>query len=474
MKPKLQVYHQFAWSLYPQEGLMLRDQHSFKDEENIQILENTILLATRSASFIEWDDTVDKRKYSYLKQWIQGKLAEKDVDLQYDWIMATEREVMTDIILPEKEKELFYLIETANSCDFNFLKIYELALYYKHYVQIRMKEEQHNAVQTFLDRYEKDYHKAKEALQEMGKLTAQITAYYSGESMPQEWIEPSLSSFFKNQAMSGMIRYYALVRLTFLHYTTDTLQAVLPYYEQLEKELNSGNFYSRRILSNYYSNLLIIYSKLNRLQEAEHCGLYSILHKNSDFLHYLNNLAAVQLRMNKPKAALETLQSGTKEVRISDSFHNKQGFTALFIRALTETHQLKAAERYAEGFVELHRKELLKARWHLFFTSYFQVLWKQENYHRILHWSKMLRLPELENKLISTKRYTPTLAIYHLLSLYQEGKVNSEDLGIQLTKIDAALKSHPDYNVLLERLAKQTNFNLDTLIEKSGSEYIFI
>jgi hypothetical protein len=474
LKTKLSLYTEFAYTLLPQEGQLILNQFHFKDPQNIDILKKTALCATRSEQFTGFDASVDKRKYAYLKSWISKKLLMMDVDAQYDWIAETERQVMHDNIEPEREKQLNDLLQRSQSSDYFFLKLYELAIYYHHFAQVRMKEQASETVNSFIQKNAEAYSLSRESLNKMTELTQEITDYYLGKSKLRVEGEAMLSDIFHHEHLPGMIRYYALVRLTFLYYIQNRLEQVLPYYEQMDKMFLFGSFYSKRILSNYYSNLLIINSKLGRLEEAERFGRFSILYRNNDFLHYINNLAAVQLRQQKPIDALETLRLGVKDARSTDNFHNKQSFTALFVRALSETGQLKAAEKYGEAFIESHRKDMLKARWHIFFTSYFQTLWSLERYKRMITLTKSFDLVELEEQQKEDSRYTPLLSIYYYLAMYQEGKISSEELSTQLQQIDKELKSHPERQISLEKLQKQIKVNLEAIVEKHRSDYLFL
>jgi hypothetical protein len=474
MKVKLSQFSDFAKSLLPEEVLLASYSHKFKDPDNIEILRRTVQCAVEHDSFTGFDQTLDKRKYTYVKNWILRKLESIDVDEQYDWMVDTERMVMHDNIEPLRERQLIQLIEGSSPSDFYFLKLYELTIYFYHFAQIRMKESTSEEVRKFIEKNEYAYVYGRKCLEEMAKITQDVIDFYLGKSELKVEGEIKLCDFYKDTNLPGMIRYYALVRLTFLYYIQNRLEQILPFYDIMQNYFLQGKYYSKRILSNFYSNLLIIHSKLNNLEQAERYGKYSIHYKNNDYLHYLNNLAAVQLRLQKNDKALETLKCGLKEARQTDNFHNKQGFTALFVKALSEKGQLKAAEKYGETFIENHRKDVLKARWHLFFTTYFQVLWGLERYRRIISLTRGLDLLNQEERLKSSNRYAPVLALFYYLSLYQEGKLDGDQLIEHIRAYNIELKKHPEYNTTLQQLQKKLKINFESMILKNGSDYIFL
>jgi hypothetical protein len=54
--------------------------------------------------------------------------------------------------------------------------------------------------------------------------------------------------------------------------------------------------YSRRLLSNYYANRVLLHSKENELIKAEYFGFLSIRQDNDDTLMYVNNLVAILMK----------------------------------------------------------------------------------------------------------------------------------------------------------------------------------
>ncbi|MTI22857.1 hypothetical protein E1176_17630, partial [Fulvivirga sp. RKSG066] len=85
-KQKLKKFSAFAEKILPHEASYLLSIENFEDETKRSILER---MAHNSNNFnqpIAYDTTVDKRKYSNLKNWIEARLEEINVDYHFEWI----------------------------------------------------------------------------------------------------------------------------------------------------------------------------------------------------------------------------------------------------------------------------------------------------------------------------------------------------------------------------------------------------
>jgi hypothetical protein len=72
--------------------------------------------------------------------------------------------------------------------------------------------------------------------------------------------------------------------------------------------VSSGKLYSRRIITNFYSQYLLYYASQRNFEKAAYYGYLSVKEKNNDYLYYVNNLAAVLLRDGRPEEALHVLK----------------------------------------------------------------------------------------------------------------------------------------------------------------------
>ena len=75
-----------------------------------------------------------------------------------------------------------------------------------------------------------------------------------------------------------------------------------------------------------------------------------------------------------------------------------------------------------------NEEAILKHRWHLIFTSYFNVLITKEKYDAVLQLFQKHKLQELENDRRKRNNYVPTISWSVSLSKYMEGKINSARL----------------------------------------------
>lgn len=90
--------------------------------------------------------------------------------------------------------------------------------------------------------------------------------------------------------LDGLNRYLAIVRLTLIYFNYREYDRLDKIYDDLDGMMRGGQFYSRRILLNYYANRVMLHSKRNELEKASVYGYLSIRQHSGDYLHYVNNL----------------------------------------------------------------------------------------------------------------------------------------------------------------------------------------
>ena len=121
---KLQKFTEFANTLLPHETAYLHSTQQFEDDIKLGILELIDYNCNNIRQFTPYDPSIDKRKYSNLKNWITERLEAIDVDVRFDWMSRLERQVMTDSIEPQEEKQLLRSIRDYDQLDFYFTKFY--------------------------------------------------------------------------------------------------------------------------------------------------------------------------------------------------------------------------------------------------------------------------------------------------------------------------------------------------------------
>lgn len=428
MKLKLVTFSHFANHLYPHEADYLLSIQKFNKSQNRQILDTLHHNCHNPSKRKEYDASLDKRSYSYLKTWIVQSLDKIDVDKFYEWLAYTEKQVLTDAITPEEEKEILNYIKSVNPTHYFFLRFYELVQYFRDYLLIRVRNQFYKPTNAFLQKYETAYRKSIEINNQLNQAAEEIIRHHASlEAEPIHFSE-FLQSTFNNSDLDGYTRYRAAVRLTFLYYNYREFENLRVVYNELDELFKTSLFYSKRLLANYYSNRAMMHSKLNELELAEQFGYLSIRQKNSDYLFYLANLCGVLLRSRKYGVALKLMNTSIPDLKKTNSFYNKIGFVSFYTRTLVYNKMAKNAVSYASTFLDAYKKEIFETRWHLFFTAYLQALLSAEKYSRLVAVAKHYNLLALENKIVDKTVYMPVILWYNEVALYMEGKQTKEKM----------------------------------------------
>lgn len=463
MRLKLVTFSDFANHLYPHEADYLLSIQKFTKGVNTQILNMLHFNCHNPLKARDYDLSIDKRSYSYIKAWISQALDKADVDKFYEWLAYTEKQVMIDAITPEEEKEIIAYIKTINPSKYFFLRFYELLQYFRDYLLIRVRNQFYKPINDFLQKYDAAYHRSMLINTQLNQAAEEIIRQH--ETLDAEPIHYSdfLQATFNDSSLDGYTRYRAAVRLTFLYYNYRQFENLRVVYDDLDCLFKTDVFYSKRLLANYYSNRAMMHSKLNELALAENFGYLSIRQKNSDYLFYLANLCGVLLRSGKYEKALKLMSSSIPETKKTNSFYNKIGFASFYTRTLVYNKMAKNAVSYATTFLDAYKKEIFATRWHLFFSAYIQALLSAEKYSRLLAVAKRYNLLNLEKKFIDKTVYMPVLLWHNEVALYMEARQSKEKL--EETIISSA-------RVLLQNKYKAGRIKelLDTLSETIPSE----
>ena len=452
IRAKLKKFSDFAATLLPHETSYLLSIQTFQDTERLATLEALHKLALEPTSADYFDTNVDKRKYSHLKNWIEEHLEDINVDIQFEWMGKIEQHILTDSLTSEEEKKVLKLIKTNSPSRFYFTKFYELLEQYRQFLLIRLRYQDHAQVDEYLKEHEEIYKRNKESFRIIHEATVDIINHYSDTSSESIHWESWLTEVFYDEKLDGYIRYMALVRLTFIHFNYRNFENLIEKYDDLDSWFKEGKFYSRRILLNYYSNRLLLHTRFKEYDKAVYYGYLSIREKNNDYIHYVNNLGAVLLRLNKNKEALQLMRDAYPEMRQTPSFHNKIGFISFYMRCLMNNDQSKNAENYAETFLKAYKQEIFKYRWHIFFTAYLESVLNQNKYEKLLKLIKTYNLLEKDKKYQAKAMYLPTITWYHAIALYKEGHTNKEQLMQTIMEYINGLEHSPDKISMIENL----------------------
>ena len=428
MKIKLKKFTEFSKTILPNEAKYLEKQYQFVDEEKLQIIQLVVANALSQNSSKHFDENIDKRKYSYIKDWTEKKLLSIDVDATIGWIMSLNQKILTDAISANEEEEFLSYIASYKKIDFNFQNLYELAKEYKSYLLVRMRYRDHQIVADFIKEYKTSYAKAREIHQKLYTATAEITNQYTLQNHETKHLEDWLLEVFNNDLISGKNRYQAFVLLAFMYTNYNVNDKLKVLFDQIDIYFSQGKMYSRRLLSNYYASRVLLHSKQDEFKEAEFYGYLSIRQSNNDTLMYLNNLVAILLRNNKPEKAYTLLENNKGLYQETHNYHQKIGFISYQVRVLSELQKNELAEVTAKTFLRRYKNEILKHRWHHFFTSYISTLIALEKYEEVLKLSSKFDLIAKEGERQKQNNYVPNISWSISLSRYMEGKINSTRL----------------------------------------------
>ncbi len=428
MKTKLKKFTEFSQHILPHEATYLCGLHQFKDPEKKQIIELVISNSLTENNPLAFNQDIDKRKYSYIKKWINIKLSAIDVDIIINWIMMLKNKVLTDAITATEEKELLQYIINYSKVDYNFQNLYDLVKDYKSYILVRMRYKDHQVVADFLKNYETHYNTALKIDSRLYIATTDITNQYSNNNNEPKIWERWLLKVFQSQEIDGKNRYQAFILLAFMYTNYNENDKLKKIFDQIDTFFGQGQLYSRRILSNYYASRVLMHSRKNDLKNAEYYAFLSIRQENNDTLMYLNNLVAILLRNDKVKKANFLMSENYNLFNDTNNYHQKLGYASNQIRVLTELKKVNEAETFAKRIIKKYKSEIINYRWHHFFTSYFNVLIIQEKYTELLKLTSKFNLITKEKERKKKGNYVPNISWSISLSRYMEGKINETKL----------------------------------------------
>ncbi|MEM8525690.1 MAG: hypothetical protein AAGG68_13695 [Bacteroidota bacterium] len=455
MRSKLQKFTTFTNGLLPHETQYLLAHQSFADQERLSILKRIDFNCQNIEQFTPYDEKVDKRKYSHLKNWIEKRLQLIDVDVQYEWISELDRKIMTDSISPEDELQLLKFIKNYRHPIFFFTHFYELVQNYRQFLLIRIRYNDHEKTDRFLRTYEAQYLHSKSIYEKLHVATLDIVEQYKAATAESRQWESWLTDIFYDEQLDGLNRYQALIRLNFIGFNYRKFDQLLEKFNYLDQQFSAGQYYSKRLLLNYYGNRLLLHSKSRDLDRAAYYGFLSIRSKNHDYLYYLNNLCAVLLRQKKHQKALNIMHQGASAAKKTKNLHAKIGYIAFYIECLIACGNYKNAERYAQSYLNVYSKEIKEYRWHLFFSAYLKSILQQYKYRDLLSVIQQNHLLEKDKTYQKKATYLPTIPWFHAVASYQEGIIHKSILQEKLNQFKQ-VEDHKQYllNDLLELVKK--------------------
>lgn len=428
MKPKLKIFEEFSKALLPHEARYLKSLANFQDDEKREIFERLVGNSLNSEPEKTFDTDIDKRKYHHIKTWAEHRLSLRDVDKVAAWLLDFDRKLALDLVTSEEEKAVLDYVKNYREITFNFQILYRILRDYRSYLLIRMRYDDHVIISGFLEKWKEVYGRANEIQEKLYQATTEITDQFTRSENSSAYWEKWLHKVFESENINGNNRYKAFILLAFMYNNTGNLEKLRQIFDKIDGFFNKGSLYCRRLLYNYYSSRVLLHSKQRNYEAAVYYGKLSIRQLNEDTLMYVNNLVSIYLRLNQNRQAFDLLENYKT---IYENTHNdlqKIIYISYYLRALNELNFSRKAENIGIYFLQKYEAEILKLRWHHFFTSYITTLLNNENYSAILHLEKKFGLSEKEMQRKSAVNYVPNIQWAVFVALFFENKISEEKL----------------------------------------------
>jgi hypothetical protein len=464
---QLKKFTSFANLLYPHELLYINSIQQFENKETLDILSIINHNVKHPQQKLPYPVQYDKRRYSNLMKWIKDKLNSADVDVFFEWIMEMEKSINTDNILPKDEKKLLKLFSTLKPTSYNFIRFYQMLNSYRDYLLIRTRIFYYKEVEKYLKKHEKSYQKTIDINSAMNQSAIDIINQHTNIDGGSRHWEQFLLETFRNKKLDGFTRYKAFVRITYIYYNYREFDLLRVIYNELNEEIHTDIFYSKRVLANYYGNRAMMHSMLREMDSAEKYAYLSIRQQNSDFLFYLIKLCNILILRNKNKDALVLMQNSLPQLKKTNSMYTRIGFVSVYLRVLNKCGKYAYAQSYGEAFLSAYKKEIFTVRWHIFFCPYFMSLLKQEKFKDVMHLEKIYSLSEREKEYLGKARYVPTLLCYQALAKYMEGKMSEQHLKELVQQSSEDVPKNKYINMKLKELHSELRDFLPDLFSRS-------
>ncbi|WP_228850464.1 tetratricopeptide repeat protein [Aegicerativicinus sediminis] len=426
---KLKKFTSYVTTLLPHEVMLLERIKQFQDDDRRIIfyrLKNNIL---HPDDLLEFDESIDKRKYSHLMNWMQSKLEASCTDQFYKRLNYFDNRIKTDTISSEEEKELLMLIKNYEAHHYHFIKFYEVVKNYLIFLLVRVRLNDYGLINEFIHQYHDDYTRCKEVGNRMIQAASDIVSdYHNSRLTPNssKW-ENWLKRLYLDSNLDGYNRYQALILISYIALNKpELLHEALEFFNDLEEQLINGSYYSRKLLLNYYGNKQLILMKLHKYDEALYYGELSISDQGHDYIMYLNNYCFNLLKLGQPKKALHMLKQALPFVRQMSNKYNRTLFISSLTKCYNDNELYKDAKRYAENQLALHEKDILEHNWNNFFRTYIETLLYLREYATIKKCIKRYNLIERENFAIKTHITFPYFKWFLSVVDFKEGNITEQ------------------------------------------------
>lgn len=428
--PKLKKFTAFVDTLFPSEVEYVQKNNAYADPEILAILARIEQRVGRPGETPAFDPDIDLRKYSKLMASISKKLRERDVDAYFEWISLTNYHITVDSISPKEESEILKEMKSFEIGWFHMDSFYRLMQNYGGYLLRRFRHSDYVTVHDFLNQYGAAVKKNQEIEEIINDLT-RIIAFGSEDNLKKSQVAWLLSSF-RNAQFSKKNRFHALLAYFMYHIGQKQWDALYEPFEELERELFAGDFYSRRILANIYANKLIIYNSRGDYERAAYFGYQSVKHHTEDYLYYLNNYVSVLLHLDRSAEAMKKMQETFPRYKATLDKGRRVVFASNYCRCLNRQQQYAKCVGFAARFLDELGSKIFQFKWHYFFRNYLLAQLKIGNSELMVKLNRNWKLVDRE----SSENHNPHIRALMLAAEYREIKLSGGEFFKQFKSLD--------------------------------------
>jgi tetratricopeptide (TPR) repeat protein len=300
---------------------------------------------------------------------------------------------------------------------------------FRQYLLIRKRIDEYNKVNQYIVDFRFAYQRSLLVGEQMHQATRDILLPNNKSSVEDQKWERWLKEQFEDETLDGLNRYAAFVRLTFYYLKYNYLEELTSIYTMVHRLFENGQYYSKRILLNYYDYLLVLFDRKKNYEKAIFYGNLAIKGDGPDQIIYLNNLINVYIKNKEYEKALELSDKFAIKISSHKNFHAVIGFISNQIRCLTMTGKVKKATTKAKVFIDAYAKQILKYRWYRFFIAYLEALEKEEDYLQIIRLVHRYKLDKKEKEYYG-KEGEGKGEIFKIYThaKYNEGYINKKEM----------------------------------------------
>ena len=430
MKQKLKKFSSFVEVLLPQEVVFLNSIQQFDDVDKASILEKVTMYALGTVDTLDLDISIDKRKYSLLLQWMKTRLERQDVDNRFRWINKLHADIMLDRVEPSQEVAVIKSLSQYKPTHFYFFNYYEMLKEFRQHLLVRRQFNSYEKVAAYIQNYQFEYQNALIKRERINEATKDILIHKNQVSEQIDRWEKWMVNNFQDVYADGHNRYLLFVRLCFIYLATSQLDKLEAISKDILQYFNSGKYYSRRLLLNFYDNMLVLYDRKQDYRLAEHYGRLSIKGEGQDKLLYFNNYVNILIKQGKYRKALEQIDAIPFKLKDHKDVYSIIGYIANHIRCLSQTGESKRAVKKGEIFLSAYHEEIWQYRWYRFFVAYVEAMFTAGLQTKLLSVVRRHKLIEKEAAFSEQNLQKRSfIKLFHTLANFLEGNITKEQVN---------------------------------------------